>query len=145
MVLADRPDMIIASLDDLLVYQKALDAANAVSAIIARPSVAKDFKLRDQLGASSSRVPALIAEGFEQKSDRHFAHYLYIARGSAKETKAHLIVAWGRQHVTKDEANALCDRYDEICRMSTSFIRYLEREDRRHRWRPQTTATKTVD
>jgi len=35
---------------------------------------------------SSSRVPALIAEGFEQKTDRHFAHYLYLARGSAKET-----------------------------------------------------------
>jgi len=43
-------------------------------------------------GSSSSRVPALIAEGFEQKSDRHFAHYLYLARGSMKETKAHLIV-----------------------------------------------------
>ena len=106
--------MIIRSLDELLVYQKALDAANAVSAIIARPSFAKDFKLREQLGASSSRVPALIAEGFEQKSDRHFAHYLYIARGSAKETQAHVHVALGRKYVTDAECSELCERYNEI-------------------------------
>jgi len=127
--------MIIRSLDELLVYQKALDAANAVSAIIARPNFAKDFKLKDQLGGSSSRVPAVIAEGFEQKSDRHFAHYLYIAKGSAKETKTHLIVAWGRGYLAKDETNELCGRYDEILRMSTGLIQHLEEEDRPHRWR----------
>jgi four helix bundle protein len=112
--------MVIGSLEELLVYQKALDAANAVSAIMERPAFAKDFKLREQLGGSSSRVPALIAEGFEQKTDRHFAHYIYLARGSAKETKAHLIVSWGRKYLTKDESNELCSRYDEISRMSSA-------------------------
>src|SRR5215475_14554131 len=68
--------VIIRTLDDLLVYQKALAAAHAVSAIIDRPTFAKDYRLREQLSASSSRVPALIAEGFELKTDRHFAHYL---------------------------------------------------------------------
>ena len=85
--------VIIRTLDELLVYQKALEAAHAVSAIINRPTFAKDHKLREQLSASSSRVPALIAEGFEQKTDKHFAHYLYIARGSTKETRTHLVVA----------------------------------------------------
>ncbi len=127
--------MIIRSLDELLVYQKALDAAHAVSAIIGRPAFAKDFRLREQLGGSSSRVPALIAEGFEQKTDRHFAHYMYIARGSAQETRTDLIVAWGRAYLEKDETNELCARYDEICRMSTGLIEYLERENRTHRWR----------
>jgi four helix bundle protein len=127
--------VIIRSLDELLVYRKALDAANAVSAIIARPALAKDFKLREQLGASSSRVPAVIAEGFEQKSDRHFAHYLYIGRGSAKETKTHLLVALGRGYLAEPECAELCGRYDEIGKMSTGLIRHLERDDRDHRWR----------
>jgi len=127
--------VVVRSLGELLVYRKALDAAHAVSAIIARPEFSKDFKLRDQVGASSSRVPALIAEGFEQKTDRHFAHYLYIAKGSAKETKTHLVVAWGRNYISKGETNALCARYDEILRMSTGLIQHLEREDRAHRWR----------
>jgi len=129
--------MIVRSLDELLVYRKALDAANVVSAIIARTAFSKDFKLRDQLGASSSRVPALIAEGFEQKTDRHFAHYLYIAKGSAKETKTHLVVAWGRKYLDKTETNELCARYDEIMRMSVGLIQHLEREDRTNRFRPE--------
>jgi len=125
--------VVIQTLDELLVYRKALAAAHAVSALIARPSFGRDSKLRDQLGASSSRVPAVIAEGFEQKSDRHFAHYLYIARGSAKETRTHLAIAEGRRHLDRTECEELCGRYDEIARMSTGLIHHLERENRKHR------------
>jgi four helix bundle protein len=126
--------MIIRTLDELLVYRKAMTAADAVSAIITRRSFEGDRKLREQLSGSSSRVPALIAEGFEQKTDRHFAHYLYVARGSAKETKTHLTVALGRTHLSKTECDDLCSRYDEIGRMSTGLIRHLESDNRRHRW-----------
>jgi four helix bundle protein len=127
--------MIIRSLNELLVYQKALAAAHAVSALIERRTFNKDPKLRDQLAASSSRVPALIAEGFEQKSDRHFAHYLYIARGSASETRTHLLVAVGRQYLSAKEIETVVDDYSEICRMLTGLIQHLEDEDRPHRWR----------
>jgi four helix bundle protein len=131
--------VIIRTLDELLVYQKAMTAADAVSAIIARPSFEKDRKLREQLSASSSRVPALIAEGFEQKTDRHFAHYLYIARGSAKETKTHLAIAVRRMHLSQTECDDLSGQYDEIGKMSTGLIRHLEHENREHRWRSTTT------
>jgi len=127
--------MIIRTLDELAVYQKALIAADAVSAIIDRPSFEKDRKLKEQLAASSSRVPALIAEGFEQKTDRHFAHYLYLARGSAKETKTHLIVAVKRRHLAATECDGLCRDYDEIARVSSGLIQHLEQEDRQHRQR----------
>jgi four helix bundle protein len=125
--------MIIRKLEELRVYQKALTAADAVSAIIARPSFEKDRRLREQLSASSSRVPALIAEGFEQKTDKHFAHYLYLARGSAKESKTHLIVAVKRRHVSQTECDDLSRDYDEISSMSSGLIQHLEREDRPHR------------
>jgi four helix bundle protein len=125
--------MIIRTLDELAVYQKALIAADAVSAIIDRPSFEKDRKLKEQLAASSSQVPALIAEGFEQKTDRHFAHYLYLARGSAKETKTHLIVAVKRRHLATTECEGLGRDYDEIAKMSSGLIQHLEQEDRKHR------------
>src|SRR5262245_23646642 len=120
--------------EELLVYQKAMAAADAVSAIMRRSALQKDRRLTDQLGESSSRVPSHIAEGFEQKSDRHFAHYLYIARGSAKETKTHLRIAKGRGHVSTDELVSLCGRYDEIGKMLTGLIQYLERGERTRRW-----------
>ena len=126
--------MRVHNVEDLAVYQKALAAADEVSALLTRPGFSKDFDLKDQLGSSSSRVPALIAEGFEQKSDRHFAHYLYIAKGSAKESKTHLRVAQGRGHMSTSEAARLGGDYEEIKRMLTRLIEHLEREDRDNRW-----------
>jgi len=134
--------MTIRKVEDWLVYQKALSAADAVSAIIDRPSFEKDRRLRDQLGSSSSRVPALIAEGFEQKSDRNCAHYLYISRGSAKESKTHLIVAMQRKHVSTTECPPWCERYDEIAKMLSGLVEHLEKEDRKHRRPPERATTR---
>jgi four helix bundle protein len=125
--------MIIRKLEELRAYQKALTAADAVSAIIDRPSFEKARRLKEQLSASSSRVPALIAEGYEQKTDRHFAHYLYLARGSAKESKTHLIVAVKRRHLSQTECDDLSRDYDEISSMSSGLIQHLERENRPNR------------
>ena len=72
------------NVEELHVYQKALTAAGAVSAIIQRPSFNRERRLREQLGSSSERVASLIAEGSEQSTDRHFAQYCYRAKGSAE-------------------------------------------------------------
>jgi four helix bundle protein len=120
-------------LEELQVYQKALDAANAVAAILKRPCFQKDPKLRDQLADSTDAVPSLIGDGFPQSTDRYFAQFLYRSRGESSETRTHLHVAKGRGYITEDELRALCARYNEIEKMLTGFIRHLEREDRKHR------------
>jgi four helix bundle protein len=119
--------------EELLVYQKALAASDEVSALLKRPSFAKNARLREDLGASSERVASLQSEGFGQKTDRHFASYLYNARGSSKETRTHLHVACKRDHITKKERDDLCARYNEIEKMLTGLIKHLNREDRRLR------------
>jgi four helix bundle protein len=125
--------MRVSKVEDLAVYQKALAAADEVSALLTRREFSRDFDLKDQLGNSSSRVPALIAEGYEQKSDRHFAHYLYLAKGSAKESKTHLRVAQGRGYVSMSESAQLGGDYEEIKRMLDGLIEQLERDDRDNR------------
>jgi four helix bundle protein len=124
---------VVGPVEDLLVYHKALAAADAVSAITKRLEFNADLELRRQLRAASGRVPAHIAEGSGQKTDRHFAHYLYIARGTTKEIRAHLSVAKGRGYITERERSASWDQYDEIARMLTGLIEHLESENRTHR------------
>ena len=119
--------------EELLVYQKSLALADAVSVLLRRDSFKTDVKLRDQLGASSERVPSLISEGFGQKTDRHFASYLYSARGSSKETRTHLHVASTRRHISEKERDELQGRYNEVEKMLTGLINHLIREDRRQR------------
>jgi four helix bundle protein len=121
------------TVDELVVYQKALAASAEISAILRRPSLAKDLRLREQLASASERVASSISEGFEQSTDRYFAQFLYRARGSAREVRTQLLVARDRRHITESERTPLEAAYEEIGKMLTGLIRHLEREDRKHR------------
>jgi four helix bundle protein len=121
------------SVEELQVYQKALEASAEVSAILKRDSFKRDPRLRDQLGSSSERVASLISEGFEQSTDRHFAQYLYRSRGSSRETRTQLVVAVDRRHIDETERIRITAQYEEVAKMLTGLIRHLETEDRKHR------------
>ena len=127
------PSMRAASLEELLVYQKALAVAHEVSAILKRPCFQRDRRLFDQLTDSSDACPSLISEGFAQSTDKFFAQMCHRSKGEAKETRTHLIIANGRDYITHDELKSLCDRYEEVERMLTGLIHYLERSDWRNR------------
>jgi len=125
--------VVITCLEELDVYQKALVAADEVSKLLEREAFKKDTRLRQQLGASSERVPSLIAEGFPLKTDRHFASYLYQSKGSSSETRTQLRVALGRKYLTSDELKKHSERYVEIEKMLTGLIHHLNLEDRQQR------------
>lgn len=125
--------MIIKSLEDLQVYQDAREAADAVSALLRRDCFGKDFQLRDQLAKASDKISSNISEGYGQLTDRHFAHFLGIARGSCNEIRDHLSVARGRRYVTDMECDRLCQQYVRIGKRLTRLIQHLRREDRTQR------------
>ncbi len=125
--------MIARSLDELLVYGKALAACHEVSAVVERPNLSKDYELRAQLTSAAGSIPANIAEGFAQQTDRQFVRYLCFARGSSKEIRAHLAVAQGRRYLTRSEMQSVSDKYEEIAKMLTGLIKYLRASDRKQR------------
>jgi four helix bundle protein len=124
------------NLSDVLVYRKAIEAANEVSAFLKRPAFRKDLDLKDQLSRSSSRVAALIAEGFGQVTDRQTADYYKRARGSAYESHTHLITAKGREYIDEGELQQAGGKYIEIAKMLTPWINYLQRCNWRQRGQP---------
>jgi four helix bundle protein len=119
--------------EELLVYQKALAASHAVSAILKRRCFDKDRRLRDQISSSSERAVSVIPEGFSQSTDRHFASYLYRSRGSSNEIRTQFTVAVQRGDITQAEAKDLSDLYEEIAKMLTGLIAHLTREARKNR------------
>jgi four helix bundle protein len=124
----------IHEVEDLLVYQKALAGIAAVSPILERVKQCGDFDLHEQLSASSGGIPGQIAEGFGQLTDRHFAHYLGIARGSAQETRGHLAASVVKTCVSTGEAANAALVYRELAAMLTALIAHLKKTDFRHRW-----------
>ena len=117
------------NLQDLLVFQKALSAADEVSALLKRPEFSRYFDLKDQLSRSSSRVAPLIAEGYGQLTDRHLAVYLGRARGSVLETVGHLSRGLSEEIITASEHARIAEMYDHIGRMLTRWIHYLRESD----------------
>jgi four helix bundle protein len=123
----------IRTLQDLEVFREALDAADRISAAVRRPELARDYKLATQLSTASASVPAQIAEGYGQGTDRHFAHYLTVARGGCNEVQSHLAVAFGRKLLSRTEWTELSTTYDRLGRRITRLTQHLRREDRRER------------
>ena len=74
-----------------------------------------------------------MAKASAKGTDRHFAHYLIIARGSALETRGHLATAQLKAYISRDEEIAVSGLYQDLADMLSGFIEYLRRSDRRDR------------
>jgi four helix bundle protein len=120
-------------LEDLLIYTKALDGIDAVSPLLKRPKLIRDCDLHRQLSESTGKIPGHIGEGFGQGTDRHFAHYLFIAKGSALETRGHLATALLKEYISREEEVKISGLYQDLADMLSGFIAYLRRSDRRDR------------
>ena len=122
------------NLEDLQIYRKALEGIEAVSPLLRKVRDRKDFDLHGQLSDSSGNIPGHIAEGFGQLTDKHFAHYLGIARGSAQETRGHLACCVKKDHISSEDERRVSAIYGDLARMLTAFIKYLRGSDFRDRW-----------
>jgi four helix bundle protein len=120
-------------LEDLQVWQRALALGAAVSAITVSETFGRHLRLRAQLDDAAASVAANIAEGFGQGTDRSFASFLFIARGSANEVRAHLVTAAARGLLVDDARLVLDRELEEITRMLGGLIRYLLRSNRKDR------------
>jgi four helix bundle protein len=112
--------------EDLLVYQKSLLAMKAISALIKTSAIRSDWKLRAQLLDAAISVPSNTSEGFNQQTDRLFAKYLYAGRGSAYEVRTHLTAAFTLEYISYAELLSHEAMYEEIARMLTGLIKYLQ-------------------
>jgi four helix bundle protein len=119
--------------EDLQVYQKAIAAADAVFALTEKPAFNRDLELRAQMRSSSGRISAHLQEGSGQSTDRHYAHYVSIARGSSKEMKGHLRRALGYRFISEQEYQTYWETFDEIAAMLTGLKRHLDDDDRKER------------
>jgi four helix bundle protein len=112
----------IKSLDDLQVYQEALEAADAVSAILNRDGFRRDVQCRNLLSEFSERVAAFIGEGFAHQTGREVMHLLGSARRSCNDVRVQLAVARGRNYITDLECAAAGARYERIGKLLTRLL-----------------------
>lgn len=123
----------VKKFEELEVWKKARLLANEVYELTSHGSLAKDFKLRDQMNSSSGSIMDNIAEGFERSSRLEFINFLSIAKGSAGELRSQLHRASDRRHVPQEISEILLEKAEEMGRMLSGFIDYLNETEIRGR------------
>jgi four helix bundle protein len=78
---------------DLLVWQESISLVKEIYAVTRSLPDDEKFGLTSQMRRAAVSVPSNIAEGAARGSQREFAQFLVIARGSLSELETQLIIA----------------------------------------------------
>jgi four helix bundle protein len=119
------------SFEDLHIYQRARELANAIYTITKEDDFARDFGLIDQIRRAAVSILSNISEGFERGSKTEFIQFLYIAKGSCGEVRAQLQIAQDQNYLRHNECQRLNDLCKQISGMISNFIAHLQKTDYR--------------
>ena len=119
----------IKRFEDLEIWQKARVLAKDVYELTFIDPILHDFRMKDQMRGSSGSIMDNIAEGFERSSRLEFVNSLGIAKGEAGELKSQLYRAFDVRYINQETFDILYKQADEITKMITSFIAYLNQSD----------------
>jgi len=87
--------------------------------------LSKDYSLVDQLKRASYSIMLNIAEGFERGSNKEFANFLNIAKGSAGEVRSILYILKDNQYINESEFENLCLKVENISTQLSNFRKFL--------------------
>lgn len=97
--------------ENLKVWQQSRDLANLIYAAMAK---CRDFDFRSQIQRASVSVMSNIAEGFERRTKKDFAHFLDLSKGSAGEVRSMVYLADDRNYILPIVAKELRSRYEQL-------------------------------
>lgn len=97
--------------EDLKVSQHPRELANANYDAMEK---CRDFDFRNQIQSASVSVMNNIAEGFERRTKKDFAHFLVFSKGSSGEVRSMLYLAEDRKYVSPLVAQELRARYEQL-------------------------------
>jgi len=114
--------MKILKFEGIIAWQKAKELSLKVYKEFSK---SRDFGLKSQIERSSVSIMNNIAEGFERQTNKEFRQFLYIAKGSAAETRSMLLLAIELGQVDKKIGQELINLSVETSRLLSGFIKKL--------------------
>lgn len=114
--------MIYNNFEDLPVWQKSRKFVNKIYNILnENTNIKRDYAISDQLKRCSYSIMLNIAEGFERNSNKEFANFLNIAKGSSGEVRSILYILVDNKYIDENKFKEL---YDEIRDISTNISNF---------------------
>ena len=106
---------------NLIVWQKAMSFSKVVYAMIRAFPPEERYALADQIRRAVVSISSNVAEGCGRATNRDYAHFLSIARGSLYETMSQLELAQNLGYI--DSLSDAEDLAVEISRMLTTLMK----------------------
>jgi four helix bundle protein len=119
----------VTCFEELFVWQLSREFCKDVFRITNYKEFSKDFRLKDQIKASSGSIMDNIAEGFERNGSREFIQFLSISKGSCGESRSQLYRALDSKYIKEDEFIILKEKTNQISLSIGSFIKYLKQSE----------------
>ena len=110
--------------EDLRIWQ---EAKAQVKAVYSAFRDCRDYAFRDQIQRAAVSVMSNIAEGFERHTDKDFAHFLDLAKGSCGEVRSLLYAAEEVGLLAESEAQNLRVNAESVSRKIAAFTRHLRK------------------
>ncbi|MBC8754391.1 four helix bundle protein [Kordia sp. YSTF-M3] len=116
----------IKQFEDLEIWKLARKLCQDIFEIAKQSDLKTDYKLYNQINASSGSIMDNIAEGFERNGNREFIQFLSIAKASCGETRSQLYRIVDRKYITSE---TLKTATLVLSKKISAFINYLSKSE----------------
>jgi len=118
--------MKIEKFEDLECWKEARILVNMVyGAIHSNGRFERDYGLRGQVTDAAVSSMSNIAEGFSRHSNKEFAQFLFISKGSVSEVQSILYVALDQTYINRDSFNGIYSQAEKVSKLTSGLISYL--------------------
>jgi four helix bundle protein len=115
--------MKVNNFEDLRIWQMANELCLKIYGITKIGEFKYDSRFVQQIRSSSGSIMDNIAEGFERQGNKEFKNFLYIAKGSAGETRSQIIRAHNVGFIDNETYSEL---YNDCIRLSSSINSFIQ-------------------
>ena len=113
------------SYTELIVWQKAMEAAEEVYLLVKKLPKEELFALSDQMRRAAISIPSNIAEGQSRGSKKEFVRFLSIALGSKSELETQLLLSVKIGYLSNSDIERAIGLLAETGKLLTSLIHSL--------------------
>jgi len=114
-------------LQDLKIWNKAIDLSVAIYDATANYPANEKYGLTSQIRRAAISIPSNIAEGAGRSSKKEFCNFLGIANGSSYEVQTQLIISNKLSLLNNDLLTGLLQQIEELQKMNYAFQQMLNK------------------
>jgi four helix bundle protein len=117
--------LVVSDFKKLHVWQRAHALSLTVDRVSREIREPRYASLRSQIFRAAASIPANIAEGRRQESEKEFARYLRYALNSTSELEYHIILARDTKTIPEDACVSLLDQTITVRKMLYALLKRL--------------------